>query len=94
MLEVTERAAGESGREYAHRMLEANIVSLNLAPGEVIHLNDVAAQMGLSRTPVREALLERGKVGTVGGFPQGGRDVALVYRNGMLSLMKEETDHA
>lgn len=22
------------------------------------------------------------------------RDVALVYRNGMLSLMKEETDHA
>ena len=78
MLEVTERAAGESGREYAHRTLEANIVSLNLAPGEVIHLNDVAAQMGLSRTPVREALLDLAKVGIVEVYPQSGSVVALV----------------
>ncbi len=46
------------------------IVSLELAPGTVLSRNDLAAQYGLSQTPVRDALIRLGEEGLVDIFPQ------------------------
>ncbi len=43
-------------RDEAYRTLRDAIVSGDLAPGEVIRDGDLAERVGLSRTPVREAI--------------------------------------
>ncbi len=69
-MQVSERLARETGRDYALRMIKENIVSLDLAPGSSISENELAAELGLSRTPVREALIELSKVKIVEITPQ------------------------
>lgn len=78
MLNVTERLGKESGREYALRMLKNNIVNLNLLPGSTLNEKDITVQLGISRTPVREALIELAKGKIVDIFPQSGSRVALI----------------
>lgn len=75
---ITERYERENGRDYAMRILKENIVRLELAPGMVISDRELAAQLGLSRTPVREALLDLAKVKIVDIYPQRGSEIALV----------------
>ncbi|HEX5597577.1 MAG TPA: GntR family transcriptional regulator [Micromonosporaceae bacterium] len=43
-------------RDEAYEVLLAAIINGELAPGQVVRDNELAAQVGLSRTPVREAL--------------------------------------
>lgn len=69
-MQLSERLAKETGREYALRTIKENIVSLELAPGSPISENELAAELGLSRTPVREALIELSKVKIVEIAPQ------------------------
>lgn len=69
-MRLPERLPRENGRDYALRTLKENIIHLDLAPGSLISENDLAAQMGLSRTPVREALIELSKVKIVSIVPQ------------------------
>lgn len=54
---ATPRYKGESSKNYAFRLLRHNILTLRLAPGALIRENEIAEQLHLSRTPVREALL-------------------------------------
>ena len=54
---VPRRSPGETGREYALRTIKDNIIRLDLAPGSTVSENELAADLGLSRTPVREALM-------------------------------------
>ena len=68
----------ESGREYALRTLKENIISLELTPGSMVSENELAAEMGISRTPVREALLELSRVKVVEIYPQRGIGISLV----------------
>lgn len=75
---IPERAARETGRDYALRTIRENIVSLELAPGVMLSENELAAMLGLSRTPVREALIELSKVKIVEIYPQRGSAVALI----------------
>lgn len=77
-MQITERRPNESGRDYAMRMIKDNIVSLELEPGMAISDRELAAQMGLSRTPVREALLDLAKAKVVDIYPQRGSKVALI----------------
>ena len=72
------RRMRETGREYALRNLKDNIIHLELKPGSMVSENELAAQMGLSRTPVREALMELSKVRLVDVYPQRGSAVALI----------------
>lgn len=67
---ITEQLPRETARDYALRTLKENIVSLELAPGEQISENELADAMGISRTPVREALQELAKVRIVEIVPQ------------------------
>jgi GntR family transcriptional regulator, rspAB operon transcriptional repressor len=50
--------------------LREMILSLELEPGAVLSRNDLAAQYGLSQTPVRDALMKLGEEGLVDIFPQ------------------------
>jgi len=52
--------------------LKQNIVTTALAPGSKVSENILASELGISRTPVREALLELSKVQIVEIFPQKG----------------------
>lgn len=75
---LTTREARETGREYALRVIRENIIRLELAPGSMLSENTLAAEMGLSRTPVREALMELSRDKIVEIYPQRGSSVALV----------------
>ena len=46
------------------------ILSLELTPGTVLSRVDLAAQFGLSQTPIRDALIKLGEEGLVDIFPQ------------------------
>lgn len=69
-MRILERLARESGRDYALRTIKENIIHLDLAPGSLISENELAAQLGLSRTPVREALIELSRSRVVEIAPQ------------------------
>lgn len=77
-MQITERLHRESGRDYALRVIRDNIVSLDLLPGSQISENELAAELGLSRTPVREALIELSRVRIVDIRPQKRGTVARI----------------
>ena len=56
-------------RDTVHDRLRDAIVDGTLAPGEVVRDTDLAAWLGVSRTPVREALLRLGETGLVRSAP-------------------------
>ena len=69
-MRLLERLPRETGRDYALRTLKENIIRLELEPGSLISENELSAELGLSRTPVREALIELAKVKIVEITPQ------------------------
>lgn len=77
-MKLSERLPRESSRDYALRNIKENIVNLELAPGSQISENELAAEMGLSRTPVREALIELSKVEILETYPQRRSTVSLI----------------
>lgn len=48
---------GEANSKYAYRLLRKNIMSFRLVPGEAADEMDISDQLGMSRTPVREAMI-------------------------------------
>lgn len=77
-MHILERLPRETGRDYALRTIKENIIHLQLEPGSQISENELAAEMGLSRTPVREALIELSKVKIVDIQPQKKSTVSLI----------------
>ena len=77
-MHITEQLGRENGRDYALRILKDNIIRLELEPGSSISDREVAARLSLSRTPVREALLELAKSRVVDIYPQRGSVVSLI----------------
>ena len=75
---ISPRDLRETGREYAMRVLKENILHLELEPGSKVSENELAAQLGLSRTPVREALMALAKVRLVEVYPQKGSEVSRI----------------
>ena len=78
---LTERYPHERGRDYAKRVIRDKIISLELEPGAVISDRELASWMNLSRTTVREALLDLAKVKIVEIYPQRGSVVAPIDYN-------------
>lgn len=75
---VTERLPRETGRSYAYRVIRENIISTELAPGSLVSEKELAQQMNLSRTPVREALIDLSQVGIVEVMPQRGSRISYI----------------
>jgi DNA-binding GntR family transcriptional regulator len=61
-------------------------VNLNLKPGELLNINNISEKLGVSRTPVREALIKLQKEGLVDIVPQVGSKVSKID----LNRVKEE----
>jgi DNA-binding GntR family transcriptional regulator len=64
------RAATAAARIYAD--LRAELVSLQRHPGEAVSEAEIALSYGVSRTPVREAILKLSDEGLLEIFPQSG----------------------
>ena len=78
---VYERLKRETAREYALRIIRQNIISLDLEPGSRISENELASELGISRTPVREALIELSKIKVIEIYPQRGSYISLKRRS-------------
>lgn len=77
-MEVTARRSKETARDYAFRTLRKNIVMLKLVPGSMVSEKELADEMGISRTPTREALIELSKSQIVDIFPQKGSYISKI----------------
>jgi DNA-binding GntR family transcriptional regulator len=73
---ISMRESRESAREYALRQIRENIISLKLKPGSGVSENELARELGISRTPVREALQELEKMNLIEVYPQKGCVIA------------------
>ena len=72
------RTAGSSAVERAYTHVADAIISGELAASALITEGDVAASLGLSRTPVREAFLALESAGLLRLFPKKGAIVTAV----------------
>ena len=78
MLEILERKPRESASDFARRVLEYNIVHLRLLPGEQLQEKELAERISVSRTPVREAILELKRRNILVIYPQRGTFVTFL----------------
>lgn len=85
-------AAGESQAQYAHRLIEEMIVTLALPPGSRISEQALSAQLGIGRTPVREALQRLAYERTIKILPRSGvivSDIDLAAHFKLIELRRE-----
>lgn len=68
----------ENHRQYAYRIIRHNIMTLRLAPGQVINEGELSEVLGVSRTPIREAMLRLKEDFLIDVFPQKLSRVALI----------------
>jgi GntR family transcriptional regulator, rspAB operon transcriptional repressor len=64
--------------EQVHQRLRSDILLARLRPGEAVSENSLATALGVSRTPVREAVQRLVREGLVHVLPQRGSYVALL----------------
>ena len=76
MIQIRGRMPGENAKAYALREISDNIINLELKPGALVSENELAKTLGVSRTPVREAIAELQKSKLIEVFPQRGSYVA------------------
>jgi DNA-binding GntR family transcriptional regulator len=77
-MKILPRISRESAREYALRVLRYNIVRLYLPPGALVSAHELSEVMGVSRTPIREAIQELNNSGLMKIYPQYGSRVSFI----------------
>ncbi len=75
---IDQRLSSETARDFAFRILKNNIISMDLQPGTLVSENEIAMELGLSRTPVREAIIDLAKANIIEIRPQRGSYVSLI----------------
>lgn len=70
--ESTGPAVGSSLSARAYRELRDRLILLDIAPGEPIHESHLMAELGLGRTPLREALKQLERDHLVVSYPRRG----------------------
>lgn len=78
MLRLLDRKERESAHDYAYRVIRYNIIELTLAPGVSVSEKSLCEQLQISRTPVREALLDLSRQRLVDIVPQRGTTISLI----------------
>lgn len=68
----------ENNRDYVYRILKENIMYLKLKPGQNIGEVELSEKLGVSRTPIREALVKLADETLVEVFPQKGTQVSKI----------------
>lgn len=95
-MKILDRIPEENGRTYATRVLLYNIIHLELIPGSTVSENELSMALGLSRTPVREALIELGRMRLVEIYPKRGSyisriDYQLIEESRLMRLVLENS---
>ena len=80
-MKLLERMPTENARNYVLRILLYNISNLILEPGQKLSENEIAETLNISRTPIREALIELSKIDLVEIYPQRGSYVSKLNFN-------------
>ncbi|MDD3340502.1 MAG: GntR family transcriptional regulator [Lachnospiraceae bacterium] len=80
-----DRRENENNREYAYRTLRQNIMTLQMFPGTTISEADIADRLGISRTPVHEAIAKLKEELLIEIFPQSGTRISRID----VHIMKE-----
>ena len=62
--------AAVSARETAYQKLRGRIIRMELKPGDALNDRELAEEMGISRTPVREAISQLELEGLVRSMPK------------------------
>ena len=75
-----------SARETAYQTIRSRIITMELKPGDPLNDRELAEELGISRTPMREALLMLNLARMVDIKPQSGTHVAPIN----LKLMEME----
>jgi len=75
---VLNRLSGEGAREYVLRVLKKNIIECALKPGQMLSENALTEELNVSRTPVREALVELSKIDLIEVLPKRGSRVTKI----------------
>lgn len=75
---ILDRNSSETARAYAMRVLLYNIIHIELQPGSAVSENELSSSLSLSRTPVREALIELNRIGLVEIRPQRGSYISKI----------------
>lgn len=78
MLEIYPRRENQSLKEYVLNNLTQNIVRFALKPGERLVEDEIGALLKISRTPIREALLDLSEKKLVDIFPRNGTFVSYI----------------
>jgi DNA-binding GntR family transcriptional regulator len=76
----------QTSEPMARRVTDAlrqAIVEMRLSPGEMLSEQDLARQLGVSRSPVREAFIKLSQSGLVRVLPQRGTQVVKISRAGV-----------
>lgn len=71
-LEKEERYPTETAGDYAFRIIKEDIITLKLKPNTMISEKILSNELGISRTPVREALNNLSQTGIIEIIPQTG----------------------
>lgn len=80
-MNIPQRKSSEKARDYALRVLRDNIITLTLEPGCRVSEKELADELGLSRTPVREALMDLANYSIIETYPQHGSIISMIdYR--------------
>ena len=78
--------ASRSAREVAYETIRSRIITMDLKPGDELNDRELAQELGISRTPMREALIMLNIAHMVTIKPQSGTHVAPID----LKLMEME----
>ena len=78
--------ASRSAREVAYETIRSRIITMDLKPGDELNDRELAEELGISRTPMREALIMLNIAHMVVIKPQSGTHVAPID----LKLMEME----
>ena len=87
ILQKMEQQPDAKLKDLVMQLLYQDIISMNIAPGEKLNVNHIAAQLGISRTPVAEASAGLAETGFVISRPdQTGSFVLELSLQDMISL--------
>ena len=74
--------------EQAYALLEEKLVTLQLSPGELLGEKDLVEQLGIGRTPVREAIQRLSAEGMLQILPRKGLMVTPLRRSDLLQIIE------
>lgn len=77
-LRINHKAKRGSASAQLHDSLRDRIIQLQLAPGQYLSRNEIAAEYGVSQTPVRDALIKLEEEGLIDTFPQSKTEVSRI----------------